>query len=365
MAAILSQSQATSPKGRAGHTFLAYGDNAVLLGGYDDSGALDDIWIYETSRDTWVICSYNRMNPHPLPRVDFDCCILGSKLYLFGGMQSDGEQVLIMNDLWTLDLNSGVWTMIMEECPLSERMGHVCVALGDGYMLVHGGECMGKCFDDIWIYNSNTNVWKAFPEANNNQSAPVGRCSHSACYQPESQAFVIFGGYTVEDGAPVYLNDLWAINVSMLVGGGDGGGSAWKLIQSSDPSSLTPSPRDLPALVALPDSHLLIAGGYGLVEVDRDDDMVMEDDDGEREAGVDLCYLADFWTVEINFGTSAAQYTHLYTGDERENTLWANEDGRRGCKVLARPDGSLLSFGGFTGDGFSSVLEATTMTQLS
>ena len=101
MAALISHSQATSPKGMCrAHSCQAYGDNVILLGGYDDSGALDDIWMYDTSRDVWVICSYNRLNPHPLPRVDFDCCILKSKLYLFGGMQSDGEQVLIMNETY-------------------------------------------------------------------------------------------------------------------------------------------------------------------------------------------------------------------------------------------------------------------------
>ena len=363
MAALISHSQATSPKGRAGHTFLAYGDNVILLGGYDDSGALDDIWMYDTSRDAWVICSYNRLNPHPLPRVDFDCCILKSKLYLFGGMQSDGEQVLIMNDLWSLDLDSGIWTMIMEECPVSERMGHVCVAVDNEYMLVHGGECMGKCFDDTWIYNANTNVWKTFPKDTNNQgSAPLGRCSHSACFQPESQVVLLFGGYTIEDGAPLYLNDLWAIEVSTLLGSGGGTKAVWKQVFCADSTALTPSPRDLPVMVALPESRLLIAGGFGLVEVDTDDAMMMEDDEAEGEAGIEHSYLGDFWMVEVDMSALSAQYTHMCTEEGHDDTIWASEDGRRGCKALVRPDGRLLSFGGFTGEVFSSTLESTALT---
>ena len=350
MAAIVSQS--TGPKGRSGHTFLAYGDNAVLLGGYDESGALDDIWMFEAERGVWVQCSYNRLNPHPLPRVDFDCCILGSKLYLFGGMQSDGEQVLIVNDLWCLDLNSGIWTMVTEECPVPERMGYVCVALDDSHMLVHGGECMGKCLDDIWLYDANTNVWQTYEKPNNHK--PVGRCSHSGCFLPESQTFLVFGGYTIEEGAPVYLNDLWSIDISTIAS------ANWKQVQCADSSAITPSPRDLPALVALPNSRVLIAGGFGLVEVD--DAMMTEEGEGEGGDGVELSYLGDFWTVDVNVAASTSIYTQLYGEEEQGDTLWADASGRRGCKVLARPDGSLLSFGGFNGEGFCSALEATVLS---
>ena len=352
----------SSPKGRAGHAFLRYGDNnAVLLGGYDDKESLDDIWMYDGGRETWVMCSYNRLNPHPLPRVDFDCCILGSKLFLFGGMQSDGEQVLILNDLWSLDLNSGIWTMITEECPVAERMGHVCVALDDTHMLVHGGECMGKCFDDIWIYNASTNVW--ISNASVTSVKPVGRCAHSSCFINETQTFVLFGGYTLEDGEPIYLNDLWTLDVSAL----GAKGAMWKQIKCADEALLTPSPRDRPALTVLPNSRLLIAGGFGLAEVEADEDeeaMLTEEQEQDQDQGVELSYLGDFWLVDVDVSSSVALYTQMYTSDddkEEQPSLWADNSGRRGCKVLAQPDGTLLSFGGFNGSEFSCALEATVL----
>ena len=60
---------------------------------------------------------------------------------------------------------------------------------------------MGKCLDDIWLYDANTNVWQTYEKPNNHK--PVGRCSHSGCFLPESQTFLVFGSTPSRRGASV------------------------------------------------------------------------------------------------------------------------------------------------------------------
>jgi hypothetical protein len=320
--------------------------------------------------------------------------LLENKLFVLGGMESDGEQVLIYNDLWRLDLTTGGWTMVTEECPLAERMGHVCVGVDGTHMLVHGGECMGRCFDDVWLYNATSNAWTLIEVASGgatNAAVPVARCAHSACFLQETSTLLIFGGYTMEDGEPVYLNDLWALDLSRLAQGG-GGAMEWRQVTCVD-DGISPSPRDQPALMTLPPAvgagagggagrggmhRVFIGGGYGLSEVGEiaESDAVAMDTDTDNEAGVavgggggedegvELGYLNDCWLVELDLVAAKAVYTELWTDSDEGKAaaaLWSGTGnaGRRGCKVLASADGGIVSFGGFTGEHFSHALERT------
>jgi hypothetical protein len=175
------------PVARAGH-LLALAPSrqeAFLVGGYDEGGALADVWRYGIQTGHWHLLRNpapqgrgRRPAPTPLPRMEYDGCCLGAdvglihigsgtvfsaaaasatsalpcRVYVFGGMQFDGDQVLILNDLWYLDCCAAEarWTLVSEECPCSERAGHVCVAVSDRVMIVHGGDCM-RPLGDTWV----------------------------------------------------------------------------------------------------------------------------------------------------------------------------------------------------------------------
>jgi len=245
------------------------GDEIVLIGGYAEDGPLNDVWRFNSRTSTWSeieITSSSSLNP--LPRLEFAGCALGEQVLVFGGMQYDNEQVLILNDLWTLRGTN--WSLLAEECPCAERAGHVCVAIDADRMLVHGGECMGTIFDDLWLFTASTNAWlrispaaavAAEAGALSSTSWPAGRAAHSACYCPEISSIAIFGGYS--SAAMHYFNDLWLLPVTTA-----GVGNQWTLVTFD---GIAPSPRDLPGLVCV-NEKLIVMGGFGLSEVEHLDE---------------------------------------------------------------------------------------------
>ena len=370
--------QHLQPPGRAGHVFCKRdATSALLVGGYGEDGPLDDVWLLDVARGVWVCVLYDKMRSHPLPRVDFAGCLLGTGghgggyFYLVGGMASDGEQVLIYNDLWSLELSTGVWTRLMEECPFSERMGHACVAIDEGNMLVHGGQCMGNVFGDAWLYQALTNAWVPFDLASTSLY-PTPRCAHSACFIKECATFILFGGYSIEDGEPIYLNDLWALDLSAFnVSSTTANPPTWRCMIAPE-SGICPSPRDLPAMAVVPSPspQLVILGGFGLTEIGRtgvlDSDIDLKNfetdmgTEGEEESiskRVELNYLGDCWIVDLDFGLNSAIYMEIGPQDGR---FWTDDtrvgESLRGCTIVVQEDGTLISFGGFTGDAFTNRL---------
>ena len=354
------------PEGRSGHALLHRqsdkNENIILVGGYNDTGPLADIWVFDLSRNIWQEIMGGSTNRGPLPRVDFDACILGNKLFVFGGMESDGDQALIYNDLWSFDLDSRIWTMLDEEAPVSERMGHVCVPLDADHMVVHGGTCVGKFYNDCWLYTASTAMWQKIHDNIDNSSiaesragagndVPYARSSHTACKIPNENRIALFAGCAYIDGETTQMNDLWLMDTSsgygnlaawswMRVqgtGGADGAGmSAVALVDVDDvgdDEAVFPSPRDLPALLpvsTIAGPRLLVLGGFGLHEV-GEEDVGEEDEDeeegdgegGDRMEGVvvagasasasvsrdpagkgedeiELGYLSDLWSIDLS-----------------------------------------------------------------
>jgi hypothetical protein len=269
----------TSPCARAGHLFLNDDRDETLyvLGGYTELGPISDIWGYQPSSSSWQQLSNGEMSRQsPFPRFEFDGCVVGSNIYLFGGFQSDGREVSILNDLWVFNKDYQAWKIISEESSAPERSGHVCVAVERGRFIVHGGTCMGFR-QDLWVYSTSHNKWHEI----NSSIKPCARSMHSATYCRESGILAIFGGVTEQisevgnDPSPIYLNDLWVMHLN-----DDMSQWNWSMVEFQ---SIAPSPRDLPALVAVGDG-VMIFGGFGLVEIPDDlSDIIKEDEDNEGE----------------------------------------------------------------------------------
>lgn len=274
------------PTPRSGHLFLASDEDETMyvVGGHNDSGPQNDVWSYEPSTQIWEIVDNEESDQQsPFPRFEFDGCIIGSYIYLFGGFQSDGTDVSILNDLWAFDLEYQSWNLVSEESSAPERSGHVIVAIDDGRFVVHGGTCLGAR-DDLWVHSTLTGHWDEIISTN----VPCARSMHSAVYCKESQTLAIFGGITHTTGdneaPPEYLNDLWVMRL-----GDDENDWQWSMVEYQ---GMAPSPRDLPALVTV-DGNILLFGGFGFVETDDlsesdSDDGEMLDDEEEEEELVKL-----------------------------------------------------------------------------
>jgi hypothetical protein len=115
-----SQPKPSSPPPRTGHILVSDGAGTVVVaGGYSDkSTGLMDVWSYRDSSG-WE-CLYDSALPSrsssssaaaasPLSRSMAAGCLAGGCVYLFGGMQQEGSQMLVYNDLWQFNLASRQW----------------------------------------------------------------------------------------------------------------------------------------------------------------------------------------------------------------------------------------------------------------
>jgi hypothetical protein len=271
----------TTPDPRSGHVLLASNDGTVyVVGGHAHRGPQTDVWSYQPNEEQWTLLSNAEMSAanagtndqSPLPRFEFDACLVGPFIYLFGGFQSDEKDVSILNDLWVFDLEYQTWNLISEECSARERSGHVVVAIDGERFIVHGGTCMGS-LDDFWLYDTTAGHWEEIIAL----EPPCARSMHSAVFCESSKTLAIFGGVThhgSEEGgdlSPVYLNDLWVVHLT-----DDIKEWTWNMVTYD---GFAPSPRDMPALVAVGNGVILF-GGFGFVEISEDmsDDELDQDD---------------------------------------------------------------------------------------
>lgn len=274
------KSSSTTPDPRSGHILLSSPKESTvyLVGGHTTRGPLTDVWSYEDKKEHWkLLHNDEKSSISPLPRFEFDGCLAGPFIYLFGGFQSDGEEVSILNDLWVFDLEYQTWNLISEECTAPERSGHVVVAIDSSRFMVHGGTCMGSR-GDLWLYDTSSDHWEEIVSAT---EPPCPRSMHSAVFCEGSMTLAVFGGVTHHgngpdgDLSPVYLNDLWVMKLS-----GDLKKWSWNMVQYE---GFAPSPRDLPALVAVGNGVILF-GGFGFVEI-ADDLSEINEGDAKEIAG--------------------------------------------------------------------------------
>ena len=107
-------SKPSSPPPRTGHIMVSdCAGTVVVAGGYSDKSAgLMDVWSYNSSSSGWS-CLYDSppgsSTSSPLSRSMAAGCLAGGCLFLFGGMQQEGSQMLVYNDLWQFNLASRQW----------------------------------------------------------------------------------------------------------------------------------------------------------------------------------------------------------------------------------------------------------------
>ena len=402
------------PSPRAGHSVVVVDDQTTttvgvqrymfVVGGYAKSGPLADVFRFDIKVSKWervtappatrspttaaskkATTSTAKATPSPLPRLEFDCCCVGSDIYLFGGIQLDDfDNVLIYNDLWSFDTKKMRWSVLDEGSSVSERSSHSCTAVAGGGLIVYGGECMSAALPDSWLWHVEGRRWQRV--GNREGPQPEPRSAHAACYIAESSALVIFGGITSVNGEIEHLNDLWCLDTA----GGTAAADQWAWRSIVFQTGLAPSPRDLPMMLAAR-GGVLIMGGYGLEEKEEEDDDEEEEEallvvqmdtvslnnthteesdknesdvvdvdsktGGEDEEGseVGLGYLCDAFFVDV----AAASSRELACEDDALSRGSRYGPARRGARavLLRGAHDEVLTFGGYDGEGFVGLTE--------
>jgi N-acetylneuraminic acid mutarotase len=179
-----------------------YGSSIALWG-----APSADIELYNTATQTWSIFTTPTV---PKLRRNHAATVIGSKMYIFGGILEDNTTVV--NDLWAFDFLAVQWTKLLPSGTApSTRGGHSMVHYshnGVDYLVVFGGgePRTKRSFNDLRAYNLNTNSWEDWTPKSSTQPSP--RHFHGASIV--GNFFFIFGGSGISEN----LNDLWSLDLS-------------------------------------------------------------------------------------------------------------------------------------------------------
>jgi N-acetylneuraminic acid mutarotase len=227
-------------------TCTAVGKKLVVFGGGDGPAYYNDVYVLDTVNLRW---SRPRItgDARPSKRRAHTACLYKNGIYVFGG----GDGVRALNDIWRLDVsdtNKMSWKLISggsEEKDMlkPKARGYHTANMVGGKLIIFGGSDGGECFNDVWVYDVDTHLWKAV-------GIPVTyrRLSHTATIVG-SYLFVI-GGH---DGNE-YSNDVLLLNLVTM---------QW---DKRRVYGLPPSGRGYHSTVIY-DSRLLTLGGFDGSEV--------------------------------------------------------------------------------------------------
>eukprot|EP00045_Choanoeca_perplexa_P006366 m.54189 g.54189 ORF g.54189 m.54189 type:complete len:425 (+) comp13606_c0_seq1:209-1483(+) len=166
------------PSARTHHAIAYDNTNCYLFGG---GGAgtepVGDPAVYQYHFATGVWQRHN-VPGGPCPRQGHGIVIIGTSLYVFGGMANQ----LTFDDMWRFDTAKHEWQQIapVGDAKPSARSGHVFAAMGTQIMLFGGlslSPPQPTALADVWTFDTVTERWQEL----NLDTAPIAArfdCAH-------------------------------------------------------------------------------------------------------------------------------------------------------------------------------------------
>jgi len=150
------------PNARYYHAMCSVGNKIYMYGGVRSDGVyLNDLYSYDPLGDTWV-----QLADGPGVRFFHTMTAIDDKLYIFGGAPYIGEYY---NELHVYDISNNTWSQIVAAGP-SKRYGHGSAAIGDD-LYIYGGYS-GTYHNTLWKFNTVSNTWTQIGEG------PYGTYGH-------------------------------------------------------------------------------------------------------------------------------------------------------------------------------------------
>ncbi|KAI0466642.1 hypothetical protein F4859DRAFT_507259 [Xylaria cf. heliscus] len=232
-------------------TCTAVGKKLIIFGGGDGPAYYNDVYVLDTINFRW---HKPRIIGEQMPsaRRAHTACLYKNGIYVFGG----GDGVRALNDIWRLDVSDMAkmsWRLVSGANKNSSDLavglskpkarGYHTANMVGSKLIIYGGSDGGECFDDVWVYDVDAQVWKAVQIP-----VPFRRLSHTSTLVG-SYLFII-GGHDGDD----YSDDVLLLNLVTM---------SWDRRRVY---GLPPSGRGYHGTV-LHDSRLLMIGGFDGAEV--------------------------------------------------------------------------------------------------
>eukprot|EP01132_Coremiostelium_polycephalum_P005771 gene5771-7181_t len=236
----------SSPPKFARHTSVAIGNKIFVFGGFDGSGVYFDLAIFDVDTLTWSSPAVTGTPPRS--RTNHASAAVGNDLYVFGGINRDDRwELQDLDEFFVFNTITSTWREINATGAVpSARCGHRLVSIGKKLYMFGGGagESWRERYNDIHIYDTETNVWRQVPCSN----SEVQVCTFSSVFV--LGPFIgVFGGQHLVRGKvtkKIYFFD--TISETWIKQDFSGGTSS-------------PAPRDM-ATANVVGSKVYIMGGY-------------------------------------------------------------------------------------------------------
>lgn len=132
---------------------------------------------------------------------------VSNRMLVFGGSTSGGN----VNDLWSLNLNTNVWSVIPPapgQMPAS-RSTHVCMMDSLSNRMLMWSGIGNVLYNDVWAFNLNDSTWEELFPDGNVSGAPFKRYGVASVFDPLNRKLISFAGFTTSGR----FDDTWAFNV--------------------------------------------------------------------------------------------------------------------------------------------------------
>ncbi|KAK6123931.1 hypothetical protein DH2020_042328 [Rehmannia glutinosa] len=193
---IISAAGAPSP--RLGHTSSLIGDFLYLIGGRaDPMNILNEVWVYNMAKKEWKLlqCSGSFFPP----RHRHTAVVVGSKIYVFGGIYNDS----ILSSLYVLDTETSEWSEIKSHGDQPGPRHSHSMDTKESKLYLFGGYNGEKALGDLYSFDIQTGLWS---KVKTNGQSPNARFSHLMFIY--SNYIGILGGCPVSEHQKLYLLDL-------------------------------------------------------------------------------------------------------------------------------------------------------------
>jgi len=177
----------------------------VLFGGQGKSQKVyKDLWQYSLETCIWSKAKQDKKCRMP-PRLSPATALVKNKLYIFGGATPNPASKKL-NDLWTLDLDTGAWEDINTSGDIpSPRASATTVAYNQKVYLYGGTGSKGTSYklpklNDLYEYDTVSKSWTKLPT----KPDMNGHCYHSMVLRvtskegAESASLLLYGGAQYE-----------------------------------------------------------------------------------------------------------------------------------------------------------------------
>lgn len=208
----------TLPVPRDSHSCTTVGDNLFVFGGTDGSRPLNDLYILDTSSNTWIFPSVRGDGPEP--REGHSAALIGKRLFIFGGCGKSDNSEIYYDDLYILNTETFVWKRVVPSgTPPSKRNSHTCSSWKNKIIIIGGEDSCDYYLSDVHVLDADTLVWC---KLNTTGQLLPPRGGHTTV--SFGKYLFVFGGFSDEQNLydDVYMFDIESGTWTKIIAVGEG-----------------------------------------------------------------------------------------------------------------------------------------------